>query len=112
MSSAALCKLAGEIGYRPTDRKLTADSLDWMFVSNEPTKAFLHWFCGNITQKNLLTDAEIQEYAHIPSFKGELAKRVSVGPESNIVAFLSSRFTSLQQQSLELSVCRTFYAQH
>lgn len=62
MSSEALCKLAHDIGYRPTDRKLTPDSFEWMFVQNEACKGLLDWFCNNISRENILSDAEIQEY--------------------------------------------------
>lgn len=63
MSSEALCKLAYDIGYRPTDRKLVPESLEWMFLQNEASKGFLHWFCDNISRENVLTDAEVLEYA-------------------------------------------------
>lgn len=62
MSSAALCKLASDIGYRPTDRKLTPEALEWMFVYGDASKGFLNWFCQTITPKNILSDSEVQEY--------------------------------------------------
>lgn len=80
MSSEALCKLAYSIGYRPSDRKLTADSVEWMFLQNDACKGFLDWFCTNISQDNIISDAQIQEYV-ATAYRGATIWNLNTGSD-------------------------------
>ena len=105
MSSDTLCKLAFEIGYRPTDRKLAPDALEWMFLQNDASKAFLHWFCNNISSKNVLTDAEIQECVPMLPSQRSNASFLGCLPVADLnICFSRHRFALLQQQGAVLSV--------
>ncbi|NXM91642.1 HAUS3 protein, partial [Oenanthe oenanthe] len=49
-----------KIGYPKAD-ELNGEDFDWMFESLED-KSFLEWFCGNINEKNVVSEEELQDF--------------------------------------------------
>lgn len=45
------------------NKTISADSLEWMFLSEDSTKPFLQWFCSNITKRNFVSADQLERYA-------------------------------------------------
>ncbi|XP_056346517.1 HAUS augmin-like complex subunit 3 [Oenanthe melanoleuca] len=52
-----------KIGYPKAD-ELNGEDFDWMFESLED-KSFLEWFCGNINEKNVVSEEELQDFHNL-----------------------------------------------
>ncbi|NXD34928.1 HAUS3 protein, partial [Copsychus sechellarum] len=51
------------IGYPKAD-ELNGEDFDWMFESSED-KSFLEWFCGNINEKHVVSEEELQDFDNL-----------------------------------------------
>ncbi|XP_048160644.1 HAUS augmin-like complex subunit 3 [Corvus hawaiiensis] len=52
-----------KIGYPKAD-ELNGEDFDWMFESSED-KSFLEWFCGNINEKHVVSEEELQDFDNL-----------------------------------------------
>ncbi|NXO88112.1 HAUS3 protein, partial [Sitta europaea] len=52
-----------KIGYPEAD-ELNGEDFDWMFESSE-NKPFLDWFCGNINEKHVVSEEELQDFDNL-----------------------------------------------
>ncbi|NWY74886.1 HAUS3 protein, partial [Erithacus rubecula] len=52
-----------KIGYPKAD-ELNGEDFDWMFDSSED-KSFLEWFCGNINEKHVVSEEELQAFDNL-----------------------------------------------
>ncbi|XP_007951681.1 HAUS augmin-like complex subunit 3 [Orycteropus afer afer] len=50
-----------KIGYPKADR-LNGEDFDWLFETAED-ESFLKWFCGNVTEQNVLSEKELQAFS-------------------------------------------------
>ncbi|NXQ40395.1 HAUS3 protein, partial [Catharus fuscescens] len=53
-----------KIGYPEAD-ELNGDDFDWMFESSEE-KSILEWFCGNINERHVVCEEELQDFDNLP----------------------------------------------
>ncbi|XP_018418779.1 PREDICTED: HAUS augmin-like complex subunit 3 [Nanorana parkeri] len=52
-----------KLGY-PNASKLEAEDFDWLFETTD-AKAFLDWFCGTVTQQNVLSEEKLQAFKEL-----------------------------------------------
>ncbi|KAI1238138.1 hypothetical protein IHE44_0012853 [Lamprotornis superbus] len=52
-----------KIGYPKAD-ELNGEDFDWMFESSED-KSFLEWFCGNLNEKHVVSEEELQDFDNL-----------------------------------------------
>ncbi|XP_014750724.1 PREDICTED: HAUS augmin-like complex subunit 3 [Sturnus vulgaris] len=52
-----------KIGYPKAD-ELNGEDFDWMFESSEE-KSFLEWFCGNLNEKHVVSEEELQDFDNL-----------------------------------------------
>lgn len=52
-----------KIGYPKAD-ELSGEDFDWMFESSEE-KSFLEWFCGNLNEKHVVSEEELQDFDNL-----------------------------------------------
>lgn len=53
-----------KIGY-PAAEALHGEDFDWLFEAGGGAEPFLRWFCGSVSERNVLSEAEVQAFGRL-----------------------------------------------